>query len=549
LFYKDSSNVVQKIGYKLTPTTAGGTGLTSFTANGVVYASSTSALATGSALVFDGTNVGVGVTPTGWNGLTAIQVGQAASLFAQSGADYIGGYVGSNIYYNAGWKYIRNGYATKYSFNETNNGQHQWWIAPNNTSGAGAAATETQAMTLDASGNLGIGTTSPSSILHISKGATSGAQLNITRSTATATVGVDNGNSIIVGAAAGDLSIRSSNANILFADSSGTESMRLASGNLGVGTTSPSQRLHLNIGSATAIYSRIQNSAGDCYLGLDTSGNTNLSADNAGNQLIFKTQATECARIDSSGNLGVGTTSPSTGKFGDASCAVLVQSSDPAYGTNIFSSNSNNTKFVGFWSGHSSASSAVGVKSGTALTFGAWGAINGAGGFSEWGRFDSSGNLLVGTTGLVYNGKVSVSFASSGQQGIALIDTTSATGGIYAYFINNSGNVAGSISRSGTTTVLYNVTSDERAKKNIQDADSASSLIDSLKVRQFDWKEDDVHQRYGFIAQEIVTVVPEAVHQPQDTEQMMAVDYSKLVPMLVKEIQSLRKRLAALESN
>jgi hypothetical protein len=47
-------------------TTNGGTGLTSFTANGVVYASSTSALATGSALTFDGTNFGIG---TGGNAL------------------------------------------------------------------------------------------------------------------------------------------------------------------------------------------------------------------------------------------------------------------------------------------------------------------------------------------------------------------------------------------------------------------------------------------------------------------------------------------------
>jgi hypothetical protein len=49
------------------------------------------------------------------------------------------------------------------------------------------------------------------------------------------------------------------------------------------------------------------------------------------------------------------------------------------------------------------------------------------------------------------------------------------------------------------------------------------------------------------VAQELVTVAPEAVHQPADPEEMMAVDYSKLVPMLVKEIQSLRKRLTALE--
>lgn len=46
------------------PTTSGGTGLTSFTANGIVYASSTSALTTGSNLLFDGTNFGIGITPT-----------------------------------------------------------------------------------------------------------------------------------------------------------------------------------------------------------------------------------------------------------------------------------------------------------------------------------------------------------------------------------------------------------------------------------------------------------------------------------------------------
>ena len=73
-------------------------------------------------------------------------------------------------------------------------------------------------------------------------------------------------------------------------------------------------------------------------------------------------------------------------------------------------------------------------------------------------------------------------------------------------------------------------------------------MIDAIQVRQYDWKSDGSHQRYGFIAQELVTVAPEAVHQPADPEEMMAVDYSKLVPMLVKEIQDLRKRLAALEA-
>ena len=123
----------------------------------------------------------------------------------------------------------------------------------------------------------------------------------------------------------------------------------------------------------------------------------------------------------------------------------------------------------------------------------------------------------------------------------------SASSSYYANFFYDSSQI-GSITQSGTTAVLYNTTSDQRLKENIEDAASASDLIDSLQVRQFDWKTDSSHQRYGFVAQELVTVAPEAVHQPSDPDDMMAVDYSKLVPMLVKEIQSLRKRLAALEN-
>ena len=82
-------------------------------------------------------------------------------------------------------------------------------------------------------------------------------------------------------------------------------------------------------------------------------------------------------------------------------------------------------------------------------------------------------------------------------------------------------------------------------KENIVDAPEFGSVIDAIQVRSYDWKADHTHQRAGFIAQELVTVAPEAVHQPADPEEMMAVDYSKLVPMLVKEIQSLRARLKA----
>jgi hypothetical protein len=160
---------------------------------------------------------------------------------------------------------------------------------------------------------------------------------------------------------------------------------------------------------------------------------------------------------------------------------------------------------------------------------------------------DASGNFNVNTTTPIGSGKTNVSFDGASAQGMNLQTTYASVGSGYLGFYNSAGTNIGSVTQSTGSAVLYNVTSDQRLKENIQDADSASELIDSLQVRQFDWKTDNTHQRHGFIAQELVAVVPEAVYQPRNEEEMMAVDYSKLVPMLVKEIQSLRKRIAAIE--
>ena len=133
------------------PTSAGGTNLTSFTANGVVYASSTSALTTGSALVFDGTNLGLGGTPSAWgSGFNTFDVGSYGSFY------YSGGFVGvsANGYYNSNWKYKNTAAASKY---EQNSGTHAWYNAPSGT--AGNAITFTQAMTLTANGSWLLGTT------------------------------------------------------------------------------------------------------------------------------------------------------------------------------------------------------------------------------------------------------------------------------------------------------------------------------------------------------------------------------------------------------
>jgi len=141
------------------------TGITRpFTANGVVYASSTSALATGSALVFDGTNLGLGVTPSVGYGKSISSNGSTSAYWSIGGKDLAtnngNSYYGFNAV-NTGaftWSYQTSQAATLYQQNGASSASHQWYVAPSGT--AGNAITFTQAMTLDASGNLGIGATS-----------------------------------------------------------------------------------------------------------------------------------------------------------------------------------------------------------------------------------------------------------------------------------------------------------------------------------------------------------------------------------------------------
>jgi hypothetical protein len=163
-------------------------------------------------------------------------------------------------------------------------------------------------------------------------------------------------------------------------------------------------------------------------------------------------------------------------------------------------------------------------------------------------RKDASGNFFVGTTGFTPNPGVAISPTGT----IAVGNTAAATGFTFHSFLR-SGSVIGSVSQSGTTAVLYNTTSDARLKKDIVDAPECGDVIDAIKVRSFTWRSaEDEKVSHGFIAQELVTVAPQAVKVGDDGASaeapgadIWAVDASKLTPLLVKEIQSLRARLTA----
>jgi hypothetical protein len=270
---------------------------------------------------------------------------------------------------------------------------------------------------------------------------------------------------------------------------------------------------------------QLQSDAGENYLSASNNGAVTLYHDNSAKL------ATTSTGVDVTGTVTADGLTIASG----SNQITLDTGDQTTYGRLDVGHFSNGT-FIGTYAGTNAAANV--------MRFGTSG--------TERMRIDSSGNLLAGTTSLsgFQVGIVSEVNAGGGVYSRQIIghSNTTNSGEKYIDFLFNGSSI-GSITQSGTTAVLFNTSSDQRLKENIADADDAGSKVDAIQVRQFDWKADGSHQDYGMIAQELQAVAPEAVSGDAGSEEMMGVDYSKLVPMLIKEIQSLRNRVSELEGN
>lgn len=435
----------------------------------------------------------------------------------------------------------------------------------------------TDIMTFTQSGNVGIGTDSPSGKLHVQDSA-SGASINSA------------GNDLVVdNAGSGGITVASGDAqygNLFFADSGssvagyiqylhGTDYMRFgtnalermridSSGNVGIGTSSPDEILHvssaspvLKLDNTTAVLAQeqtvneIQFSQND-----STSGGTGIAASiktisrervdsglyfgnnadlsffvsGAGDGTVSDNASLEALTIQrGTGNVGIGTSSPAT---------ALEVNGDISIGRSAGGYTFRET--VG---GGERAS----LKSNTSNEL-----LFSIGAASEAMRLDSNGNLLVGTTSTGMHTTSTETGVEIGDRYLhiarnsnpAAIFNRITTDGDVVQFRKNGTDV-GSIDVTASATA-YNTSSDVRLKENITDAPQGT--VDALQVRSFDWKVDGSHQEYGFVAQELEPVAPYAVTKGETEDDMWAVDYSKLVPMLVKELQDAKARIAALEA-
>jgi hypothetical protein len=162
-------------------------------------------------------------------------------------------------------------------------------------------------------------------------------------------------------------------------------------------------------------------------------------------------------------------------------------------------------------------------------------------------------NIGAATATSVELGTFSATGASVGKQITSTdidISKDSTGGRNHLRFYNPNGQVGGIVTNGSATA--YNTSSDARLKENFRDFDSGV-IIDQIGIYHFDWVTDRT-RGFGVKAQDLVDVFPEAVSagtddiQPGDEGfQPYGVDYSKLVPLLVREVQQLRARVAVLE--
>jgi hypothetical protein len=251
----------------------------------------------------------------------------------------------------------------------------------------------------------------------------------------------------------------------------------------------------------------------------------------AADTIAFAEGGAEVARFDSSGNLGIGTTTP-------ARKLSVVDSSAPHIQLAISSDQASGNGFELAFDG---SANYIAGRENVPMLF----STNN----TERMRIDSAGQVFVKpSTGGSGPSNGDAGFYSDGGFGNALVlGNTYGAGKEFARFTTNSTQV-GSIVANGTTNTSYNTSSDYRLKENIAPMTGALAVIGQLKPCTYTWKADGSDGQ-GFIAHELQEVVPDCVTGEKDAVDAegnikpQAIDTSFLVATLTAAIQELKAEL------
>jgi hypothetical protein len=239
--------------------------------------------------------------------------------------------------------------------------------------------------------------------------------------------------------------------------------------------------------------------------------------------------------ITSGGNVGIGTTTPNIVGF---------------TGTMLTVNGTGN--YQGFEVATSGTSRVIMLSDGTngyiSTRQSGMGLFFEVGAASEAMRINSS--KVIGINSANTSARLNMTFGGAGQNGFSMLDGDNTINATFIDFKNSSGTIIGSISRSGgTNAVLYNTTSDYRLKEDLKDF-TGLDKVSAIRVYDFRWKGTN-ERTDGVIAHELAEVLPYAVQGEKDKIDekgnivYQGVDYSKIVPSLVKAIQELNTKLNA----
>ena len=461
-------------------------------------------------------------------------------------------------------------------------------------------------MRIDSSGNVGIGTSSPTALLHVNGTArATSMSLNgvtigdynlysgmVTRVSNGGGIGINSANSTdnaYIYFGYGTTSLQQQGAaigriggDVLGMFTSASERMRIdASGNVGIGTSSPNNKLEalVNGGATVGIATNIS-AVGTLFgkLAFYSTAASNAYIEYGGqirsysgggidqSDLRFYTAngsvSTERMRIDSSGNVGIGTSSPAARldiNTGGSSNTMARFTSNGSYFSYILTSG-----VTSVFSADTSGNNSFTVR-------GASNQLECYTNGTERMRIDANGNVSVNTSTSEGSSKVTTvsnengicarTTASAGSYEAIVASRTGNTGKVITFWHNlTTGQQAGFINIDSTTSVSLNNTSDYRAKENVQPLTNCIERVKNLKPVSFNFKVDG-YATEGFIAHEFAEVIPQAVHGEKDAIDKngnpvyQAIDQSKIIPLLTAAIQEqqaiindLKTRIETLES-
>jgi hypothetical protein len=405
----------------------------------------------------------------------------------------------------------------------------------------------TERMRIDSAGDVGIGTTAPEKLLSVSNAGANGFEIEPREGNFSRLISYNRSTAAYTPVLLEGLDLR-------FFTGSGSERMRInTSGYVGIGTSNPLSQLVVSNGSNE----NMEFTSGSVSLNGGVIEYINRGAFPTTrpdlNYYIgvpgahkFYTDTFERMRIDSTGFVGIGTSTPVSRLH------VNSASSDITYTT---IGNNNGGTQIGVDTGGISVLSSY---SSTAIRFGNSSSTT----FVETMRLTDNGALLVGSTNTSDTTgtgiKIGPNFDGTGVPRLALVTSASigttsslsiySTGAAaFRFYVDNAGNIY-----AANTSIT--AISDIRLKENVRELDAGLDKILALKPRRFDWKQGkgkDVRDDMGFIAQEVEEVLPELVSgwkagegEPDDLKSVKAGD---LIPVLVKAIQELTARVAQLE--